>query len=248
MIDTNLKNGFDKVEIIIGNLESDHNMKREDSSFENEHFKVDINYDGYDTKNTSDTCSIQVTNKTNDDIQSFDFKQTYHLNKLNNTSQITVEDLNDKEKTFTHDRDYEGNIKGDNFKELSKENQLVSFDKYIDNSLNKNGILGTQTELLNDSNKMGFSLKNEMDNETSEVKLILTKNDDIDEENPFKNNEELIEISVLKDSNNNHHGSFKMENNKGVIKKSITESNEEYINNSQNFINKSKEKKEELEI
>lgn len=247
MIDINLKNGFDKVPIIQGNLVTDHNMSKNGNNFENDYFKVDFDYKGYDTKNIIDKCNVTVTNKTNDNNIDFNFKQTYNLNNLNNTSQVLVTDLK-TDKTYFHERDYEGNVKGNDFKGLSDEDQLVYFDKYIDKNIEEKGILGTQVTLISDVHKMGFKLENDNESDRQEIKLLFKKNDDIDNKNPFKNQKEFMEINILTDSNNNHHASFKMENRKGIINKSAVESDDIFNENANRFNEKLTEKKQQMEI
>lgn len=247
MIDSNLKNGFDKISIIEGNLITDHEMNKTDNGYENEHFKVQFDYNGYDTKNLVDKCNVTVTNKTNDNLIAFKFKQTYNLNNLNNTSQVLVTDLK-TDKIYTHNRDYEGNVKDKDFKGLSDEDQLVNFEKYIEKSINDNGILGTQSQLLVDVKRMGFKLEENNESERKEIRLLFKKNYDVVSDNPFKNQKEFIEMNVLTDSNNNHHATFKMENRKGIVIKTAEESDENFYENAEIFSNKLKEKISQIEI
>lgn len=65
-------------------------MNKINDGFENKHFKVKIDYNGYDTNNIFDKCNVLITNKTNDNLIAFKFKQTYNLNNLNNTSLVLV--------------------------------------------------------------------------------------------------------------------------------------------------------------
>ena len=247
MIDSNLKNGFDKMSIIQGNLQTEHNMKKVINGFENENFKVQIDYKGYDTKNIVDKCNVSIINKTTDDNIDFKFKQTYNLNNLNNTSQILVTDLK-TDKTYTHNRDYEGNVKGKNFKGLSDEDQLVNFEKYIDKSIQDNGIVGTQSRLLVDVHRMGFKLEEDINSERNELRLLFKKNDNLTTENPFNNQKEFIEMNILTDSNNNHHATFKMENRKGIIIKTAEESDELFNNNALEFKNDLLNKVSQMEM
>lgn len=82
MIDRNLKNGFDKMPIIEGNLQSDFKMNKAENGYENDKFKVNIEYKGFNTKNDTDRCKVTVTNKIDDEVTAFNFKQNYNLNKV----------------------------------------------------------------------------------------------------------------------------------------------------------------------
>ena len=247
MIDRNLKNGFDKMPIIEGILLEEYDMKKTETGFENEYFEIDIEYNGFDTKNVVDRCDVSIFNKLTTSKTSLNYKQTYSLNNLNNTCQIQITDINN-DKIYSYNRDYDGNIKGQNFKDLSDEDQLIKFEKYIEKNIRKNGILGTQSRLLVDIKRMGFEMKTDIsESDENEIKLIFNKLNK-NENNPFKEKKEVIEISVLKDINNNHHATFKMENKNGIVIKTSEESDEVFHQKADLFKKSLLEKKSQMEI
>ena len=85
------------------------------------------------------------------------------------------------------------------------------------------------------------------ESDENEIKLIFNKLNK-NENNPFKEKKEVIEISVLKDINNNHHATFKMENKNGIVIKTSEESDEVFHQKADLFKKSLLEKKSQMEI
>ncbi|HDF8469594.1 TPA: LtrC [Staphylococcus aureus] len=223
MIDTNLKNGFDKVTIIEGNLENKFDMKKvTDNTFENDKFKVTLDYKGFNINNSQDNCKIKLENKLDNTLnKNFDYTQTYSKNLINNTSTIYVTDNNMEEnKVYRHNRDIEGNVLKEK-SEQSPSSELITFEKFVNKSVEENGILNTMTHLVQNGFNMGYEMNiNENDN-TDETYINMSKV----EKNGFKS---TLTSKIEHDQSNNVYVDFKMKNSSGIKNLSFKETQNEF--------------------
>lgn len=223
MIDTNLKNGFDKVTIIEGNLENKFDMKKvTDNTFENDKFKVTLDYNGFNTNNSQDNCKIKLENKLDNTLnKNFDYTQTYSKNLINNTSTIYVIDNNMEEnKVYRHNRDIEGNVLKEK-SEQSPSSELITFEKFVNKSVEEKGILNTMTHLVQNGFNMGYEMNiNENDN-TDETYINMSKV----EKNGFKS---TLTSKIEHDQSNNVYVDFKMKNSSGIKNLSFKETQNEF--------------------
>ncbi|HAR4273671.1 TPA: LtrC [Staphylococcus aureus] len=240
MIDTNLKNGFDKVTIIKSNLENEFGMNKVSNDvFEDNRFKVSINYKGFDTNNVQDNCNIKVENKLDNSLnKDYNFSQTYNRNLINNTSTINVVDNNDdNDKVYKHTRDINGNILEDK-NNLNPSNELVSFEKFVNESVNEKGILNTMAQFVQNGYDMGYDLNINENDTTDETYISMSKN----EKNGFKS---VLSSKIEHDQNDNVYVDFKLKNSAGLKSLSFNESSEEFNKYSSNI---EKEKQEEIDV
>lgn len=240
MIDTNLKNGFDKVTIIKSNLENEFGMNKVSNDvFEDNRFKVSINYKGFDTNNVQDNCNIKVENKLDNSLnKDYNFSQTYNRNLINNTSTINVVDNNDdNDKVYKHTRDINGNILEDK-NNLNPSNELVSFEKFVNESVNEKGILNTMAQFVQNGYDMGYDLNVNENDATDETYISMSKN----EKNGFKS---VLSSKIEHDQNDNVYVDFKLKNSAGLKSLSFNESSEEFNKYSSNI---EKEKQEEIDV
>lgn len=240
MIDTNLKNGFDKVTIIKSNLENEFGMNKVSNDvFEDNRFKVSINYKGFDTNNVQDNCNIKVENKLDNSLnKDYNFSQTYNRNLINNTSTINVVDNNDdNDKVYKHTRDINGNILEDK-NNLNPSNELVSFEKFVNESVNEKGILNTMAHFVQNGYDMGYDLNINENDTTDETYISMSKN----EKNGFKS---VLSSKIEHDQNDNVYVDFKLKNSAGLKSLSFNESSEEFNKYSSNI---EKEKQEEIDV
>ncbi|WP_436868513.1 ArdC-like ssDNA-binding domain-containing protein [Staphylococcus equorum] len=241
MIDTNLKNGFDKVTVIKGNLVNDFGFKEtSENQYENEDFKINIDYKGFNTNNPEDKCKIHLNNKNEESMnKDYNFTQTYNRNVINNTATIFIQDDDneDKSKKYIHERDIDGNI-FDEKHELSPENEIVSFENFINDSVDNNGLNDTLRQFVSNGVLMGYELNTDHIENTNETYLSMNK-----KEQNGRNS--LMSAKVEHDNDDNVYIDFKIKNSAGIKNLSFNESNEEFDKNEQN---KKVEIKKEEEI
>lgn len=241
MIDTNLKNGFDKITIIKGNLVNDYGLNEiSENSYENDDFKVNIDYKGFNTNNSQDKAKIELINK-HDDSQNrdYNFTQTYNRNVINNTTTIFVQDDDneDKNKKYIHERDIDGNILEEKHK-LSPQDEIVSFENFVNKSVEENGLKDTLRQFVSNGVLMGYELNVDNIDNTNETYFSMNKN----QQNGQRSN---MTAKLEHDTNENVYIDFKIKNSAGIKNISYTESNEEFNKDEQN---KEIENKQEEEI
>ena len=236
MIDTNLKNGFDKVSIIKSNLENKFNMHQtSNNQYENDNFEVLINYDGFNTNNSEDKCEISLKNKYDESLnENFNFSQTYSRNVINNTSTIFVHDNNqDEKKIYKQDnRDIEGNLLKEK-PNMNHSDEIVAFENFINNSIEEKGIMETLNQFVSNGYSMGYDLKLNNMHETNEMFINMTKNED------KAKNPSIMSAKIEHDSDDNAYIDFKIKNSAGLKNLSFMESAEN--------INKEQHQKQEVE-
>lgn len=204
MIDTNLKNGFDKITIIEGNLLEKYNFKElNDNIYENDDFVVKISNKDFNVNNYKDTCTVELISKIDETLnKEYNFEQTYEKNLINNTCKIFVKDLSNTEKTYHHTRDIEGNILTKNV-QLSDDDEIVSFEKFINDSLKNNGIMQTLDKTVGNGTSMGYQLDVDIDDlGGTNFKMIKANS--------------YITAKVEFDNNNNAFAEFKIKNTSGI--------------------------------
>ncbi|MEN2446327.1 ArdC family protein [Bacillus sp. JR_15] len=242
MIDRNLKNGFDKVTIIQGNLENKFNLEKTDENvYENENFKITFDYNGYDTNNVEDTCKINLKNKMDNSLdKEFNYTQTYNRNEINHTSTIFVRDNNaTDDKVYKHNRDLDGSINQSDEK-LSHSDEIVQFEKFVNSSVEDKGILNTMAQFIQNGYDMGYDLNLNDNENTNETYINMSKT----EKNGFKS---VLSSKIEHDQNENIYVDFKIKNPAGIKNLNFTESSEEF--NKQNLeTNQTQEKQEEMDM
>ncbi|EUF01308.1 hypothetical protein O707_02842, partial [Staphylococcus aureus M0706] len=241
MIDTNLKNGFDKITIIKGNLVNDYGLNEiSENSYENDDFKVNIDYKGFNTNNSQDQAKIELINKHDDSLnRDYNFTQTYNRNVINNTTTIFVQDDDneDKNKKYIHERDIDGNILEEKHK-LSPQDEIVSFENFVNKSVEENGLKDTLRQFVSNGVLMGYELNVDNIDNTNETYFSMNKN----QQNGQRSN---MTAKLEHDTNENVYIDFKIKNSAGIKNISYTESNEEFNKDEQN---KEIENKQEEEI
>lgn len=241
MIDTNLKNGFDKITVIKGNLVNDYGLNEvSDNSFENDDFKVNIDYKGFNTNHSQDKAKIELINKYDDSQnRDYNFTQTYNRNVINNTTTIFVQDDDneDKNKKYIHERDIDGNILEEKHK-LSPQDEIVSFENFVNKSVEENGLKDTLRQFVSNGVLMGYELNVDNIDNTNETYFSMNKN----QQNGQRSN---MTAKLEHDTNENVYIDFKIKNSAGIKNISFTESNEEFNKDEQN---KEIETKQEEEI
>lgn len=222
MIDTNLKNGIDKITIIKSNLIEKFNFEKiDEKTFENDKFKVTISNDSFNVNNYKDTSSIEIINKLDDTFnKTFSVEQKYHKNLVNNTCKIVVTDLNNKDKKYIHERDLEGNIL-DSKTNLTDEEEIISFEKFINDSLKKNGLENTLVATMSNCVDMGYKLDIKTDDVLEDMNFIMIKN-----ENSIRPS--VISAQIDFDGDSNAFGEFKIRNSAGIKVMTKQETKEEY--------------------
>ncbi|MDF0343806.1 ArdC family protein [Staphylococcus pseudintermedius] len=241
MIDTNLKNGFDKITIIKGNLINDYGLNEvSDNSFENDDFKVNIDYKGFNTNHSQDKAKIELINKhDNSQNRDYNFTQTYNRNVINNTTTIFVQDDDneDKNKKYIHERDIDGNILEQKHK-LSPQDEIVSFENFVNKSVEENGLKDTLRQFVSNGVLMGYELNVDNIDYTNETYFSMNKN----QQNGQRSS---MTAKLEHDINENIYIDFKIKNSAGIKNLSFTESNEEFNKDEQS---KEIETKQEEEI
>ncbi|MDK4126787.1 ArdC family protein [Staphylococcus pseudintermedius] len=241
MIDTNLKNGFDKITIIKGNLINDYGLNKvSDNSFENDDFKVNIDYKGFNTNHSQDKVKIELINKhDNSQNRDYNFTQTYNRNVINNTTTIFVQDDDneDKNKKYIHERDIDGNILEQKHK-LSPQDEIVSFENFVNKSVEENGLKDTLRQFVSNGVLMGYELNVDNIDYTNETYFSMNKN----QQNGQRSS---MTAKLEHDINENIYIDFKIKNSAGIKNLSFTESNEEFNKDEQS---KEIEAKQEEEI
>lgn len=241
MIDTNLKNGFDKITIIKGNLVNDFGLNESSNNiYENDDFKVKIDYAGFDTNNSQDNAKVELVNKHDDSMnRDFNFTQTYNRNVINNTTTIFVQDNDneDKNKKYVHERDIDGNIL-DEKHNLSPQDEIVSFENFINDSVEKNGLNDTLRQFMSNGVLMGYELNTDHIENTNETYFSMNKTE--------KNGQKSLMTAKLEhDTNDNVYIDFKIKNSAGIKNLSFNESSEDFNENNQS---KELDSKNEQEI
>ncbi|MCL4579441.1 ArdC family protein [Staphylococcus aureus] len=223
MISRNLKNGFDKITIIKGNLENKYGfMEMKENEFTTERLRVNFEYDDFDTNNIKDTCKIRISNYHNKSLnKEFNYSQTYDRNLLNNTTTITVTDENSNDnKKYEHLRKLDGSLLLEG-QSIEPSEEIVNFEKFINNSVSKEGLLNTMAKFINNGHSMGYSLNVNDNIETDETNINMSKTD----KNGFKS---LLTSKVEHDQKDNIYVEFKIKNAEGIKVLNFTDTYENF--------------------
>ncbi|GBZ04640.1 hypothetical protein M6K109_2662 [Staphylococcus aureus] len=129
----------------------------------------------------------------------------------------------EENKVYRHNRDIEGNVLKEK-SEQSPSSELITFEKFVNKSVEEKGILNTMTHLVQNGFNMGYEMNiNENDN-TDETYINMSKV----EKNGFKS---TLTSKIEHDQSNNVYVDFKMKNSSGIKNLSFKETQNEFETN-----------------